>query len=369
MLRILAKYLLEAIAIAVVAKLLIGRETSLKGLVVMTLSIVLTLVLLDRFAPGVAAGTRQGTGFGVGRQLIGGGGGRSNDDDEPNWTEVSEAVGGGHSTDMSGISVTMPHSVNLMERFMDDKMALKYYQGDWTPKHNPSLDERFTSVIRHQRSGVPMAFEGFESVPTTFTALPGMATPMTASSQQSLAQTPPPQTMPPTQVVGSTAAAGQPLFSGSLVNLIDNNGNQLVLDGGGGGVKLAKEGLGTGLFKLRFELVNGHDTNRQVPISHGVAVRLIYNDQSGQQRGISIVNGIVSTTDSGVSSGFSLMNSMNLQDSGQVMLNSEVILQQSGQFIQADPSTGRLSAVTAIASATKFKIISQRGCGPLWLFS
>jgi len=64
--------LLESLAITVVVYLITNKELSLKELTLLGLTIVTINLLLDLFAPEVAMGARQGTGFGLGYMQIAG---------------------------------------------------------------------------------------------------------------------------------------------------------------------------------------------------------------------------------------------------------------------------------------------------------
>ena len=67
---ILFKYVLEGLAVAIVAFLFTGKKTLMADIFKIAAGATGTFILLDRFAPGVASGTRQGTGFGVGFNLV-----------------------------------------------------------------------------------------------------------------------------------------------------------------------------------------------------------------------------------------------------------------------------------------------------------
>ena len=64
------KYVLEGLAVAIVAFVLTGKKSKVEDILMIAAGATATFILLDRFSPGVAAGTRQGTGFGVGFNLV-----------------------------------------------------------------------------------------------------------------------------------------------------------------------------------------------------------------------------------------------------------------------------------------------------------
>ena len=63
------KYLIEGVGVAVAASLISGRLFAYQEAGLIGLSAAVTLMILDMYAPGVAAGARQGTGYGLGMQL------------------------------------------------------------------------------------------------------------------------------------------------------------------------------------------------------------------------------------------------------------------------------------------------------------
>lgn len=77
----LVKYLLEGVAVAVAAFYLTKKKTDLQEVLMIALVAAGTFLVLDQFAPGVASGARQGSGFGIGRGLVGGG----DDDDDDDY--------------------------------------------------------------------------------------------------------------------------------------------------------------------------------------------------------------------------------------------------------------------------------------------
>ena len=66
------KYVLEGCAVAAAAFYLPQKKTDLKEVAMIGMVAAITFFVLDLFAPSVAAGTRQGSGFGIGYGLVGG---------------------------------------------------------------------------------------------------------------------------------------------------------------------------------------------------------------------------------------------------------------------------------------------------------
>lgn len=67
----LVKYLLEGLAVAAAAFYIPRRKADLKEIAMIALTAAAVFAVLDQFAPAVAAGTRQGAGFGIGANMVG----------------------------------------------------------------------------------------------------------------------------------------------------------------------------------------------------------------------------------------------------------------------------------------------------------
>jgi hypothetical protein len=64
--------LFEGIAITIAIYLVTNRQLQIVEVLTLIVSISLTFLILDLFAPGIATGARQGTGFGLGFKQVGG---------------------------------------------------------------------------------------------------------------------------------------------------------------------------------------------------------------------------------------------------------------------------------------------------------
>ena len=69
----LVKYLLEGVAVAAAAFYLTQKKTNPQEVLMIALVASATFAVFDQFAPAVASGARQGSGFGIGYNLVGGG--------------------------------------------------------------------------------------------------------------------------------------------------------------------------------------------------------------------------------------------------------------------------------------------------------
>ena len=69
---VILKYLIEGIAVGFVLTLLRGNLLNINEVLTIALMASLTMMILDSFSPQVAQSTRQGMGFGIGYNLVGG---------------------------------------------------------------------------------------------------------------------------------------------------------------------------------------------------------------------------------------------------------------------------------------------------------
>lgn len=74
------KYVLEGVAVAVAAYYFTRKRTNPQEVLMLGLVAAATLLVLDTFAPAVAGGARQGAGFGLGYNLVGGACGAAHDE-------------------------------------------------------------------------------------------------------------------------------------------------------------------------------------------------------------------------------------------------------------------------------------------------
>jgi len=69
----LLKYLLEGGAVALAAYYIPRRNMDIQEVAMIALTAAAVFAVLDHFSPAVAAGARQGAGFGIGMNTVGGG--------------------------------------------------------------------------------------------------------------------------------------------------------------------------------------------------------------------------------------------------------------------------------------------------------
>ncbi len=111
-------YLLEGVAITIAIYLITKKQLQYAELFTLGLTIAVTFMILDLFAPSVGVGARQGAGFGLGFQQVAG-----------NPTGMPEQYYGQNCE--GGVCTNTP----TLEG-MDDPVALQYYQA-YNPSESP----------------------------------------------------------------------------------------------------------------------------------------------------------------------------------------------------------------------------------------
>ena|SRR3989338_159245 len=150
------KYLLEGIAIAVVAWYIPQRNMDPRELLIIAVSVTLAMILLDRFAPRVAHGTRQGMGFGIGLGQVGvqlGGNiepeGRCLSCGKLRTSYVTDSDFGKGQFEVSPMIEGMNEGMDEgMNEGMDDPQALDYYSHEMIPDNRISSNIGPTYLIQ-----------------------------------------------------------------------------------------------------------------------------------------------------------------------------------------------------------------------------
>ena len=65
------KYLIEGLAVAIVAKWFPAMKLTANEIAMIALTASATFALMDTFAPSISGSVRQGTGLGIGAKLVG----------------------------------------------------------------------------------------------------------------------------------------------------------------------------------------------------------------------------------------------------------------------------------------------------------
>lgn len=406
---------MEGIAIAFVTQYLMGKNTNIKEIAMITLTITVTLFLLDKYAPGVGQYTRQGVGFNIGRGQIGGADGEFVYDGiiDPALAEVTGYADGSDvavlpvdfsrdrpvcsdedspqqllegmddkvaidyyshdriPTDNSDCHPEVGSQVNMIERFMDDRVAMNYYSQDRQPTscgrdiHQESKDR----ILATQRggAGTENAYDASSNsdIYSNYTDGPGQTVGQRGLVYGNL-------TIAPNQE--HLARIKQTVYSGDLVNIFAD-GNKLVLLSDSKFVRAVpsdKIGLDDKFFKLRFQAVTDHRTDKMIPLTYGNGVYIKFNDETSQEVLLNH-SGDLNSLSSQRDNIFELVNKDLPTSMSVVSFADNILLRRSveGQplrYFKINTERARVETTADLANATVFSIQPQKGCGPLWRF-
>lgn len=392
MLQNIAKYALESLAIALCAKYVLKRS-NYKEVILMTISVMATLLVLDMFAPNVAAGTRQGAGFGLGGNLVQAGGSAHSDVredyyknnrnpkkqipmfahyapiDGPETNEKLVSEGSAECgneldklTAAHANQTTIPEQVNVIERFMDDRQALNYYGND----RQVNVHAQDQSQTGGAASGAAIEPFSNQSIYDNYTSGPGQTAGERGLVYGNIKVEP---TQEHLDRIKST------LYSGDLLN-IETSTKRLSLPSKSKfvrGTKLSLANMDNNLFKLRFELVNGHGTTKMKPIKYGEGVYIVFNDENAQNKKLNH-NGDLNTMKNERDTIFEIVNAANVASTEVVNMTDDVLIRRSVEgedlrYLKVNSgSKSKVSTVAKKEEGSKFRLKSIKGCGPLWRF-
>lgn len=344
-------------AVIVCAICLAGRNIlSLRELLVMMSIIVLSLMVLDQFAPGVAQGMRHGTGFTMGYSITDG-------FDDGLGGEQDGESGEAEDSDESSAHPEIPVPANLMPRrsaYKGVSYASPELVGELPPILHPHLDragDDYKIFVKDAQREHERRVEGFQATPG------GPIVGQTAAELGLVFG------QAPITEQGHSSRARVFLYSGDLIDLKTRNGQSLLLPDNGRFVTLSSSGL---LNKLRAVLSSGHVNHSLKPIRYGDAFRLTYNDSRGETKHLSHQQWLQPAV-SKRHQLFKFVNPLDKKSTGPVQLGDIVAVSQITEtddpvMLIFDEASGRISTQGHLKDAVQFQVNAVRGCGPMWRF-
>ncbi len=158
-------YLLEGLSITVAIYLITKRQLRTPELATLALTISATFMILDLFAPGVAIGARQGSGFGLGFAQVGG-----------NATGMPLEYYGGNDQSQEGTCQNGQCTDNSILEGMDDPVALQYYQ-QYNPYQSRSIPSELDQLGPRTINGQVISALAPIAVPTAQPAVVAVESP------------------------------------------------------------------------------------------------------------------------------------------------------------------------------------------------
>lgn len=422
---------LKAAGITIAAGYILRGLRDWETIAKLFVSVALTLLITSQFAPKIHTGLNQGMGFNMGGQMVGGmgmqtalnmqkklklrqkgqnGGGiqaalglQRTLNGQPHISEgFSSQYQQGGMDDKVAVDyyspkvsqVTKPHiqqdhaaydtliateldggveeakpaeQVNTIERFIDDRMALDYYERDRGTKTD--VHEAFESHITNQHVPTVEAFDGDNTaVYQNYKAGVGPTAGERGLVYGTLAVKPGDK--------HNSRIAGT-LYSGDLITLTTKDGAKVMLVDGSSFVRAVPadkaSGLGNKLFKFRMELVQGHSDLKMVPIKYNDMIKLVYND--GQAQAVTLNHsGDLNNLKNNRDIIFKLVRKDKPDDKSVANLKDEFVLRKGNEgvgnasFLKVNGERMKIETDSSIQEATVFTVAPQKGCGPLWRF-
>jgi hypothetical protein len=156
-------YLLEGLAVTGAIYLITKKSLQMTELITLAVTVSVTFMVLDMFAPAVSAGARQGAGFGLGFRQVGAGNGLEQGGGGPSpfplnyfdREDASQAQEGGSLGGCAGCMIG--GGDGDLEEGMDDRVAIEYYQRYNPPYHKNNLPPPLNTKGIYQ--GAPRTLE------------------------------------------------------------------------------------------------------------------------------------------------------------------------------------------------------------------
>lgn len=142
-------HVIEALAITAAIYLVTKKTLQIREMGILVGTITLTFLVLDLFAPRVAIGARQGSGFGLGFAQVAGNTPNNRRYYEPNFP-LNRTASGTSQPPIPGL----PNSVGApVVEGMDDPVAIQYY-GQYNPQSGLEINER-PNLVRTKEAQIP----------------------------------------------------------------------------------------------------------------------------------------------------------------------------------------------------------------------
>jgi hypothetical protein len=151
------------------------------------------------------------------------------------------------------------------------------------------------------------------------------------------------------------------LFNMDLVNLADTTGKKMSLDASGTVILAADKPIN----KLRFELVDDNKAEL-VAINYSQPVYLVFNDPVTHEKGMVNYDGKLNTTKNKTQIKYILIDSTTPANRGPVDITKPVLLKTviGNKYLSVKGD----NIMEGAAEGAPFKVLTARGCGPLWVF-
>jgi hypothetical protein len=353
----IVKYILEGLAVSFVAYYLTGKKTELFEIMLLGVAASITFMIIDMFAPNVAPGLRQGSGFGIGYGMVGGGSRPKRWYDptvegfesQEQYDDFKQNLGNPYKLREG------PYSAGILQAGYNENVRPYNSYGD-PHVSDPSIWNKDLFDAYEQNNKHPQ--QGGDGAPIE-PAPASAAAPAPAQAMQNNEKKP-----NSFLVDDADYRESGVLHSGDLV-MLSNNGNsiqrgtvdsQIVFD-----KPLPK--MGSNLSKLRIVLAKKHSIAKQVPIKYGDEVNILHNayfNNKNETRFIKYGERLQSHQEGPLFRVFKIVDPVDPKRTGNVESGKEVLLlrgdnQGDNIYLKLEDDKTVSSAATK-STATKFII-------------
>jgi hypothetical protein len=286
---------------------------------------------------------------------------------------------------------TAPPQINTIERFMDDKMALNYYNSN----RNTATGAEGIEVVENMDDKVALSYYGNDRNSSIHEAFvsdikqhvvtqvePFIDTDANSATYANFKSGLGPTAGEKGLVYGTITASetgphgtrtGQSLYSDDLVTITSSAGQKLMLLDNNKfirGVDKNSNGLNDKLFKLRFKLVGKSDEGALQPIRYGDSVSILFNNEHAQTIAINH-DGDLNVLANKRDIVFELINRDRPNVKDIINTADSILIRRSvegttKQYLRINRDRLKVETTAKEAVATSFVIKPQKGCGPMW---
>ena len=289
------------------------------------------------------------------------------------------------------------NQVDVLERAIDDRMAIDYYNHS-----EEDIHESFTSDVMNHNPVLVEPFEEGDSAAAT--AAPAGTVQAGAKAADAPAETG--VNVATNQALyanfkkgkGPTAGerglvygdispigagphgsrTGAIIYAEDLISIETADQEKVVLEDGSkflsGVRKDEQSGLKDLLFKLRFKIAGGLTGGKLIPLKFGDGLNLIYQDEAARTVMINH-EGDLNVLENNRDTIFELIRKNTTKDDIGNLVSSadEVYIRKSVEgtlkkYLRINPDRRRIETTAVESEATAFKIVPVKGCGPMWRY-
>jgi hypothetical protein len=386
------KYILEGLAVAVASHLVTGGRMPAKELILMGLTAGMTFLLMDVFSPSIAVGVRQGSGFGIGFQMVGAGDGNADDSVRTVVTEETRVpyklVDGMYAAKdlLPGYNeYVKPYNTHGQNCSRPQAAAWPWQaemQYGGSARLHGGADEpgmaQASASAEPAKDASPAAASTSASPAAASTSASPAAASTSASPAAASTSTAPAASPAATSTIADAPSTNEiirdrnyrmadVLYSGDIVDIqVGSNYLQRGLVDSQILVDKALPKVGTNLSQLRF-VSQKHASGRQTPLNYGDVVYLkhnIYYENKNLDRFVKFGERLQSHQTGSSFREFKIMDAARPEKTGPINLDAEVILARGDQpgdkiFLKVE-SDKTVSSQSTQGEATRFKINLRR---------